>query len=462
LIDHCQHVAMACCTNLADFWRRTGVADCFRRRRRLHFIGPDGARYDLSAAPLVPAPVHLVPALLRLGYLSLSDRVRILRTMCRLAGLPAGSDEENATIGSWLRRQGQSDRALERFWSPVLVSALSETLDRAALSAARKVLVEAFLASRHAYELEIPRVPLGEIYDRQVAAWLEERGVAIHRGMRVTGIEGDARRAEALVLPDGSRQPFDFFVAAVPWRSVRALFAPAMLEAMPALEGAGRIEPAAITAVHLWFDREITRLRDAVLVGRLSQWVFNHAPGLFTSAGSDPIHRVQGVRSVIRPHECGHYERTMGAAGSHPGLLGSHPGHHYQIVISASHGLVDCDQGNLVARVRQELGAVWPQARHAELLRWRVVTNPAAVFSPRPGVDRLRPAQETPVRNLALAGDWTATGWPATMESAVRSGYLAAEAILKQARPEGNRRLLAPDLPRGRLARLLLGANPGE
>jgi squalene-associated FAD-dependent desaturase len=430
LIDHCQHVAMACCTNLADFCRRTGVAQCFRRGRRLHFIGPDGARYDLSAAPLVPAPVHLVPALMRLGYLSLTDRLRILRTMSRLARLPAARDDQGATIGSWLRRQRESDRALERFWSPVLVGALSETLDRAAVAAAQKVLVDGFLASRQAYELEIPRGPLGEIFDGQVAEWLDKRAVAVHRGARVTGIEGDARRAETLVLPDGSRQRFDFFVVAVPWRGVRALFAPAMLEALPGLEGVGRIEPAAITAVHLWFDRPITRLPHAVLVGRLSQWLFNHG------------------------------RRDAGAASSHPGYSGSHPGYHYQVVISASHALVDCDQGDLVARVQQELGAIWPQAREAELLRWRVVTNAEAVFSARPGVERLRPAQATPIPNLALAGDWTATGWPATMEGAVRSGHLAAEAILEKACPGGNRRLLAADLPRGRLARRLLEPDP--
>ncbi len=421
LVDHCQHVAMACCTNLADFCRRTGVADCFQRRRRLHFIGPGRARCVFSAAPLLPAPLHLAPALMRLGYLRLSERADIVRALMRLASPRAGREDDATTIGAWLRAQGQSDRALERFWSPILVSALSETLDRASLSAARKVFVEGFLASRQAYELRVPRVPLDEIYDRRVADWLTARDVVLHRGTAVQRIEGTVHRAEAVVPADGSRRPFDFFVVAVPWRAVRALFTGTLLEALPGLKGVERFEPTPITAVHLWFDRPITPLTDAVLVGRLSQWLFN---------------------------------RGRQADGANKAPMG----HYYQVVISASYGLRGRRRENVVAQVREELAAIWPAAGDARLLRWRIVTNRGAVFSPRPGIDRFRPAQQTPVPNLMLAGDWTATGWPATMEGAVRSGYLAAEAVLGRQVPETPKRFLLPGLPWGRLARWMIGS----
>jgi uncharacterized protein with NAD-binding domain and iron-sulfur cluster len=170
---------------------------------------------------------------------------------------------------------------------------------------------------------------------------------------------------------------------------------------MPAVANVEQIEPAAITAVHLWFDRPITLIRHAILVGRLSQWVFAHTkprPAVADRGASDD----RGSKSPV---------------------------YYCQVVISASHRLPARRHDDLLAEVRRELEAVWPDARGACLLRARVVTEPAAVFSVQPGVDRFRPPQQTPIENLALAGDWTATGWPATMEGAVCSGYRALRAL---------------------------------
>ncbi len=419
LVDDGQHASMGCCTNLADFCRRTGIADCFRRYRTPHFFGPQGTRYNFAPNGWLPAPLHLAPALMRLGYLTIGERWAVGRAMLRLARAKVGNPEIEETIGGWLRRQDQSERSIERFWSVILVGALSEPLDRISLSAARKVFVDGFLAARTAYELEVPKTRLGEIQGR-VAARLAERDVAIHLGTPVEQIDGDGRRATGVVLRDGRRREFDFVVVAVPWGRVRSLFSEAMLSAIPALEGTRHILPATITTLHLWFDRPITTLPHAVLVGRLGQWVFNHGP-----------------RSVS-PHA-------------------SQPWHYYQAVLNAAHELFGGRRDEVLAEVRGDLEATWPQARHARLLHWRLVARPAAVFSCRPGLERFRPAQQTPIENLMLAGDWTATGWPATMEGAVRSGYLAVEAVLRSL---GNgKRLLVPDLPRGRLARLLLGSS---
>jgi hypothetical protein len=174
---------------------------------------------------------------------------------------------------------------------------------------------------------------------------------------------------------------------------------------------------APITAVHLWFDRPIVRLPHAAIVGRTSQWLFNHGQ---------------------------------------QGVFAGRPGHYYQVVISASHALLGRSREAVLAEVRGDLESIWPDARDAELLHWRAITHRAAVFSVRPDIERLRPPQQTAIPNLFLAGDWTATGWPATMEGAVRSGYLAAEAIARSA--GRNDRILVPDLPRAWLTRLLFGA----
>ena len=391
IIDRCRHVAMGCCVNLADFCRRNGIGDSFTRYKTLHFFGPDARRYDFSASRWLPAPLHLGPAVMRLGFLCVGERLGILSALGRLlktpiAARPANIDRfhrPDEPVEQWLRRQGQSDRAIERFWSIILESALSEKLNRASLAAARKVFFDGFMTTRDAYELLVPRFPLAELFDRRAGDNLRRKGVAIHRRARIAQIDGDASGAASLTLSDGTRREFDAFVVAVPWHKVKKLFSPSLAVALPWLGGLDEIPAAPITALHLWHDRPITELPHAVFVCRLGQWLFNHGDG------------------------------------------------YSQIVVSASGDLISRGREDVCREILAELEEVLPAARDARLVHWRLVSEPRAVFSLRPGVDGLRPEQRTSIHNLALAGDWTNTHWPATMEGAVRSGYLAAEAVLE-------------------------------
>ena len=158
-----------------------------------------------------------------------------------------------------------------------------------------------------------------------------------------------------------------------------------------------------ITAVHLWFDRQIVDLPHAVLVGRVSQWVF------------------RGGEEHVQKHE------ELSSEGK------SEKAYHCQVVISASRGLCDGNREQLLETVVSELREIFPDAQTARLIRSRVVTDPTAVLSVRPGIDLVRPAAVTPIRNLFLAGDWTQTGWPSTMEGAVRSGRHAALMLAESA-----------------------------
>lgn len=411
-IDHCQHVGMGCCTNLADFCRRTQLGDLLRRDKLLHFVGPDGRRFPFAASRWLPAPLHLAPAFMRLKFLSLSERISIGRALLRLARVVPDADDPT-TIGEWLASQGQSPRAMELFWSVVLVSALGEELERASLAHARKVFVDGFLSSRAAYEIDVPCVPLGELYGERLQLWLAEHGVKLHLGTDVRRIVGDDGGVRGIELTDGTRREAAAVIAAVTWRRVRELFDAELLGRLPELSRVDEIDAAPITGVHLWFDREITALPHAVLVGRLSQWLFNRG-------------RAGG-----------------GSAAS---------AHYYQVVISASRSLSGRDRAAIVGHIVGELAAIWPMVRQAKLLRWQMVTEQNAVFSVRPGIDRLRPSQQSSLPNLAFAGDWTRTGWPSTMEGAVRSGYLAAEAILTHL--GRHERILVPDLRSAILYRL--------
>lgn len=415
LVDHCQHVSMGCCTNLSDFCRRVGIDSLFRRERTLHFFGPDGDRYDLQGSAWIPAPAHLGPALAQLGYLSLAERFGIIRAMWQLMRHPVGDEPNGATVGQWLRAQRQSERAIERFWSVVLVSALSETVEQASLFYARKVFVDGFMAHRDGYVMEVPSAALDELYGSRLENWLSQHGVLLHPSTPIVEIQADDRVA-TLTAKGGPPRDFDYVVIALPWHAVAGVCAASLRDRLPEINALDRLEAVPITGVHLWFDAPLTPLPHAVLVGGLCQWLFQRA--LTESAG----------------------------AGEH----------YYQVVISASRDLAGRSRDEIVGQIQAELGRVFPAARSARLLRAKIVTEHNAVFSPRPGIDRFRPRQQSSVPTVALAGDWTATGWPATMEGAVRGGYLAAEAALEHLGV--NQQVLAPELPRGGLAKLLVRA----
>ncbi len=407
LVDHCQHVAMGCCTNFLEFCRRTGILGHFAQYRGLHFFGPDGRRSEFFPWRSLPAPLHMVPPLWRVKHLSVRDKLAIARTLWQLIRLSPHDQRNTPTIGRWLSERREPPAAIQRFWQVILVSALGESLENASLSAARKVLLDGFVAHREAMDLYIPRVPLNELYDQQVAAWLRALGVTIQLETPVSGVT-----AQSVILHDvahgtTSTVEADAVILAVPWRRAVSSLAPDLVGQLPELAPAAQFGSAPISSVHLWLDRPITDLPHAVIVGRLSQWVF------------------------ARP----------GASAC------------YQVVISASHELAGRPRQAVLDEVVADLRSIFPAARQAEVVRWQLITEPDAVFSVRPGLDGQRPAQKTAIPGLILAGDWTATGWPATMEGAVRSGYLAAEQVLSYlGRPQ---KILVDDLPRSWLVRLL-------
>ncbi len=417
LIDHCQHVSLGCCTNLDDVCRRAGLAGEFRLDDTLYFFPPTGPMRALRASRWLPAPLHLGRALLQLDYLSWRERLGIASALWRLARWRSNETVVEPTMLAWLQARGQSPLAIELFWSPVLVSALGDTLDRVAVSPARKVFVDGFMAARSAYRVRVPLRPLAELFGTRLAAWLGARGVELRYGDRVAQVTCDQGRP-TLKLADGGSETFDAVIVAVPWRKAATLFDADLANQLPWTTALADWPAAPITGVHLWFDRPLTDLPHAVILGRLSQWLFNRS-----DENSSP-----GENAAC---ECYH-----------------------QVVISASQALAGRSKEDILAEVAADLRAVFPAAAAAKLLRGRVVTEPEAVFSTAPGCETLRPTQRTAAPGVFVAGDWTATGWPATMEGAVRSGYLAAEAVCDALGQP--RRFLAPDLPRGVLARLLL------
>jgi squalene-associated FAD-dependent desaturase len=397
LVDTCQHVSMGCCTNFAHFCRCVGIAHFIQPQRSLNFLTPDRRASRFAADPL-PAPFHLARSFLRAHYLSFADKLRISRALLRLRALSA---DEDGSFSEWLHHHGQTPQCVERFWGLVLMSCLNETVDRIGMRYARKVFVDGFLGHRKGFEVHLPTVPLGRLYGDEMRAWFEERGASLLLNRGVARVRIEDGRVRGLDLRDGSSIEADWYVTAVPFDRLIDLLPEECVSQHACFSNLKNLETSPITSIHVWFDRAVTELPHAVLVGCQGQWVFN--------------------RGEVAPGE-----------------------HYLQVVVSAARSLRSLGGDEVQQRIVAELRNLFPAARSANLLRARVITEHAATFSAVPGVDRWRPPQATPISNLFLAGDWTATGWPATMEGAVRSGYLAAEALL--ARRGTPAKLLQPDL----------------
>ena len=425
-VDNCQHVTLGCCTNLADFYRRVGAGGKIRFYDRLFFVDAAGRRCVIEAAPL-PPPLHMAPSFLLFDALTLGDKKSIARALLAIAragGHPAGA--EGISMLDWLRGMKQTAGAIERYWRVVLVSALDEELARTDAKYAIEVFWKAFLGNRGGYRVGIPSVPLAELYEG-CREGMQRRGGEVRTRCGVREIRVAEDRFAGVVLEDGSEVSADACVASVPHDALLNMLPKRMTEGGGPLEGLRRLRTSPITGVHFWFDRPVMTEPFLTLLDHTTQWVFNKT---LLYAGEET------EDGAARPMEGTGGEAHQGDAAG---------GQYLQLVISASYGLVQSSRQEIIELCQRELGEVLPATREARLRKAVVIKEVNATFSPEPGVDRWRPSQQIAVKGLFLAGDWTRTGWPATMEGAVRSGYLAAEALLSESGEP--KRFLQPDLP---------------
>ncbi len=374
-IDNCQHILLRCCVNLLDFYRRLGVEDCIRFYREFHFLEPGGRRSRLTPG-LLPPPAHFAGSFLRLKFLSLGDKIAIARALRAMLRPSGGADLDSLTMAQWLASQRQPRRAVERFWRPILLSAVNEELDRMAASHGFQVFRLGFLGGPQSAEMGVPGVGLSQLYAAE--RWRGVPNVRIRTGVKIDRFRFDAERAAAAAV-SGTDFEADYFISAVPFHQLPAVAPEVPVDLTP-------FEHSPITGIHLWFDRPVTELPHAALLDRTIQWFFDKREGQYL-----------------------------------------------QLVVSASRTLTEMPRGEVIELALTELREFLPAAREAKVEKAHVVKEMRATFSAAPGLSRARPGPRTRFPNFFLAGDWTATGWPATMEGAVRSGYLAAEAVSEAA-----------------------------
>ena len=418
-VDNCQHVTFGCCTNLDDFCNRVGSQDKIRFFDKLVLQDPQGRRGVMQAG-ILPAPLHLTGSFLTFAPLRIKDKLGIARAMWSILRCRGQLDVAPQTsMLDWLRQMKQSSPAIERFWKPVLVSALSEELDRIDVHYGAMVFWKSVLSNKTGYKMGVPAVALGELYDG-CRAEIEKRGGEVIFRSPLRAIHLDAGKLAGLTFEGGRVEIADAYLLALPHQIVAELLAPEAIAADPALANVKNIHDASITGVHLWFDRRVMDEPYLTLLETTTQWLFNKTALYGGANGSGPA----------------------AAAGQY-----------LQLVISASDDLLQKSRQEIVETCLAEVRHALPRARDASVTKSTVIKEATATFSPRPGVDLLRPPQKSRIDRLYLAGDWTATGWPATMEGAVRSGYLAAESILADAGTPQN--FLRPDLPVEPLVKLL-------
>lgn len=406
-VDNGQHVHLRCCTAYRWLLDRIGGASLAPLQERLDVpvldVGhPRGPRLGRLRRTALPVPLHLAGSLAGYPHLSIADRARVARAALALRTLdPADPNLDATDFGTWLRSNGQSPRAVEALWDLVGRATLNATADHVSLGLAAMVFRTGLLSEPGAADIGWSRAPLGELHDTLTRAALDRAGVRTRLRTRVTEIKrtADGRwHIGCATGPHGTEQPLEVrtVVLAVPQHETHALLPDGVLDDPDRLLGIGT---APILNVHVVYDRKVLRRPFFAALGTPVQWVF---------------------------------DRTA-ASGLADG------GQYLALSQSAAHDEIDETVSVLRDRYVPELERLLPAARSAKVRDFFVTRERTATFAPAPGVGRLRPSGRTRAPGFFLAGAWTDTGWPATMEGAVRSGLQAAGSALRDlGRPHDN------------------------
>lgn len=412
-LDNCQHVLLGCCTNLLDFYTKLGVSDEIEWYDTTWWARGQGQQ-DAMRSGRMPAPLHQCWSFLRMKGLPWRSRANIgyaARRMLRM-GTQGRRDWQHHTGAALLQHLKQDQTAITQFWDPIIVSALNMALDDVSASHVLHVMQEGFMAGRTHAMMGVPRIPLDTLYSRFLET-IDQSQQAVQFGTKVTGLGIEHGRVIGLE----TNQQFiraDATVLALPWEKVSAIATERQRQADRRLQHLDKLGHSPILGVHLFLDRPVMQHPHLVLPGRSTHWLFHK--------GTDTN---------------GHQ--------------------HLHAVVSAADDWMDCDEDTIANRVMDDVIWACPEARSATLLSVRPIKERRATFRATPDAEEVRP-QSAPnqigheggdLEGLYLAGDYCCTGWPATMEGAVRSGYLAAEAITNTPR-------VVDDLPSGWLVNTLM------
>jgi hydroxysqualene dehydroxylase len=404
VIDNGQHLMMGCYHHTLDFLGKIGALDKvkFQANPRVDFLH-DSASGQISHAsfqcPNWPAPLHLLAGLARLQSIGWNDRLRALRVGLTLQLMNGDRKGERAkladvTVREWLNELGQSEQMQRRFWDIIALATLNETPERASADMFARVLEQAFLHSKRDSTMVISRVGLSDLYTTDARSFLVARGGAVRLNADVEQIEFNNQRVTGLTLRGGEQLTAETVISTVPYFALRRMVRPEVLSAKASLRTLSALKSAPIVSINLWYDRQVTELEFVGLLDSPVEWVFNK-----NAIAGEPVDKLQ----------------------------------HLALVISGAHEAAKQTKEELIALAEREMERFFPAARQTKPRHAVVIREHDATLSHTVGVARLRPPQQTEFENFYLAGDWTDTGLPATIESAVWSGQECARRILSRA-----------------------------
>ena len=391
-VDNGQHVFMGCCTAYIDFLRDVGTLDRTVRqdRLRVEVRSPSGKSGVLAAVPL-PPPLHLLPSFLAYPHLAWRDKLRAAPALLRIRmeRNPDRDELRAMSFEDWLRRNGQSDRAIANFWDLIVVPTLNDASRDVSASMAFTVFQVALLRDAHGADIGFARGGLSDVMGDAAERRLRTLGVDLVLGRTVERLVPDGGALAGVALAGGDVLAADWYVVALPPQALVNALPDDLRETSP-LSVAASHTFAPIVNLHVWYDRAVADFEWAAFVDSPLQFVFNKT-------------------------------RIAGLAG---------PGDYLTVSLSGAWEWWPLSKDELRERFTPELARALPLARDAAIERFAVVKEQRATFRSPPGGPANRLPTLTPLRNMVLAGDWTDTGWPATMEGAVRSGNAAAAAVM--------------------------------
>ena len=391
-VDNGQHIFMGCCTYYLDFIKALGAADRIYLQDRLRTeVVLDGEPGVLSSTPLL-GPLHLLPSFIRYRHISLRDKMLVTYGLIRvkLANLSKHFRElDKQSFHEWMKRHHQTDRAIDNLWNLIILPTLNDDIRNVSAAMGLMVLREGLLKRPRDATIGYARVGLTSLTGEPAKRYIEEGGGALLLGRGVKSLVVQEGQLNGVELSDGYVLRADAYVSALPF-GVLSEVLPDDVSHSPFFANAAELESSPIVGIHLWYDRAVMDQDFVAFLDSPIQWVFNRT-------------HIQGIKDDDGQYVC--------------------------ISVSGAWDFVNRPKDELRDLFIREMERLFPKARGAEVQRVLVVKQPEATFRCTPGAAEHRPSQATPIPNLFLAGEWTDTGWPSTMEGAVRSGVFAADAL---------------------------------
>ena len=392
IVDTGQHVFLGCCSAYRGLLAKLGMTEHapLQDRFDVTVLAPGGSapRQARLRRTALPGPLHMLPALGRYPFLSWAERAQVSRPALAMRFVdPAAPAADTQRFGDWLAARGQTERARRALWDLFSVSALNIAGDDASLALAATVVKTGLLGKNNAADIGVPALPLGELHGDAAATLLAKLGAQVTLGAKVAAIDSAVEGSDGfrVRLAQGGDIPADAVVLAVPHEKAAPLVPPGALPAAT-VQGWAGLGASPIVNVHVIYDRPVTDLPFAAAIDSPVQWVFDRT-------------------------------RISGMGG---------PGQYLAISLSAADEYADVPAARLREQFVPALAELFPAARDARVTEFFVTRERRATFRQTPGSGALRPKAATQRPGLVLAGAWTDTGWPDTMEGAVRSGLAAA------------------------------------